>query len=91
MKKQATGSVKAFFSKLGTSCNIQVNERLAYEADWRDFLKSLPKGCQYLHEVTPELADANAQQLRERQLAVDTHNRNAALSRSLQSHRHGRG
>ena len=27
MKKQATGSGKAFFSKLGTSCNIQASRR----------------------------------------------------------------
>ena len=29
MKKQATGSGKAFFSKLGTSCNIQAKGNLA--------------------------------------------------------------
>ena len=31
MKKQATGSGKAFFSKLGTSCNIQVRADLPLE------------------------------------------------------------
>ena len=34
MKKQATGSGKAFFSKLGTSCNIQAK---------RAALAALPK------------------------------------------------
>ena len=38
MKKQATGSGKAFFSKLGTSCNIQVNDLISlfeeYKWDW---------------------------------------------------------
>lgn len=60
-----------------------VNERLNYEADLRDFLASLPESCQYLHEVTPELADAYAQKLRERQLAVDTHNRKIKRLRKI--------
>lgn len=60
-----------------------VNERLNYEADLRDFLASLPESCQYLHEVTPELADAYAQRLRERQLAVDTHNRKIKRLRKI--------
>ncbi|MEG2076137.1 MAG: tyrosine-type recombinase/integrase [Victivallaceae bacterium] len=60
-----------------------VNERLNYEADLRDFLASLPESCQYLHDVTPELADAYAQKLRERQLAVDTHNRKIKRLRKI--------
>ena len=60
-----------------------VNERLAYEANLRDFLKFLPKDCQYLHEVTPELADAYAQKLRESQLAVNTHNRKIKRLRKI--------
>ena len=60
-----------------------VNERLNYEADLRDFLASLPESCQYLHEVTPGLADAYAQKLRERQLAVDTHNRKIKRLRKI--------
>ena len=34
MKKQATGSGKAFFSKLGTSCNIQVKFTDGQFAGW---------------------------------------------------------
>lgn len=37
MKKQAAGSEKAFFSKSGTSCNIQVKSRpkgLGIEPEW---------------------------------------------------------
>ena len=60
-----------------------VNERLNYEADLRDFLASLPESCQYLHEVTPELADAYAQKLRESQLAVNTHNRKIKRLRKI--------
>ena len=35
MKKQAAGSEKAFFSKSGTSCNIQVKDFLENELDIR--------------------------------------------------------
>ena len=54
MKKQAAGSEKAFFSKSGTSCNIQVKR---FDRLWRSGMRvSKEGGMFWIHAIIQSTA-----------------------------------
>lgn len=52
-----------------------VNERIAYETNFNEFIKFVGDPDIDINDVTPEITDRFANQMREDGIAVDTHNR----------------
>ncbi|MBR4517547.1 MAG: tyrosine-type recombinase/integrase, partial [Victivallales bacterium] len=52
-----------------------VAEQINYQVAWEEFVRFAGNPEMNLHEITPELAEKFAEELRQRHLSVDTHNR----------------